>query len=72
LEHQIWGRAHDNKGSKARCIIAGVDSDDKAAPGERPYMTAQCEVNMLTDYETFCYAFKIGAKIMMDVPTRET
>jgi hypothetical protein len=35
-------------------------------------MTAQCEVNMLTDYETFCYAFKIGAKIMIDVPTRET
>ena len=41
---KFWGKAHDNKGSKARCIIAGVDSNNKAAPGERPYMTAQCEV----------------------------
>ena len=31
------------------------------------YMTAQREVNVLTDCETFCYAFKLGAKIMMDV-----
>lgn len=33
------------------------------------YMTAQREVNVLTDCETFCYAFKLGAKIMMDVLT---
>lgn len=33
------------------------------------YMTAQREVNMLTDYETFIYAFRLGAKIMMDVLT---
>ena len=32
-------------------------------------MTAQHEVNILTDCETFCYAFKIGAKIMLDVLT---
>jgi len=31
------------------------------------YMTAQREVNMLTDCETFIYAFRLGAKIMMDV-----
>lgn len=31
------------------------------------YMTAQREVNVLTDCETFCYAFRLGAKIMMDV-----
>ena len=31
------------------------------------YMTAQREVNVLTDCETFCYAFKLGAKVMMDV-----
>ena len=31
------------------------------------YMTAQREVNVLTDCETFCYAFKLGAKVMIDV-----
>ena len=36
------------------------------------YMTAQREVNVLTDCETFCYAFKLGAKIMMDVLTEGT
>ena len=33
------------------------------------YMTAQREVTVLTDCETFCYAFKLGAKIMLDVLT---
>ena len=33
------------------------------------YMTAQREVNVLTDCETFCLAFKMGAKIMLDVLT---
>ena len=33
------------------------------------YMTAQREVNVLTDCETFVHAFKLGAKIMMDVLT---
>ena len=31
------------------------------------YMTAQREVNVLTDCETFIYAFHFGVKIMMDV-----
>ena len=31
------------------------------------YMSAQREVNVLTDCETFIYAFRLGAKIMMDV-----
>lgn len=31
------------------------------------YMTAQREVTVLTDCETFMYAFRLGAKIMMDV-----
>ena len=35
----------------------------------KAYMTAQREVNVLTDCETFCYAFKLGAKIMLDVLT---
>jgi len=33
------------------------------------YMSAQREVTVLTDCETFCYAFKLGARIMMDVLT---
>ncbi len=32
-------------------------------------MTAQREVNVLTDCETFIYAFRLGAKIMIDVLT---
>ena len=32
-------------------------------------MNAQREVNVLTDCETFCYAFKLGAKITLDVLT---
>ena len=35
----------------------------------KDYMTAQREVTVLTDCETFCYAFKLGAKIMLDVLT---
>ena len=33
------------------------------------YMTAQREVTVLTDCETFLYAFRLGAKIMLDVFT---
>ena len=33
------------------------------------YMTAQREVTVLTDCETFLYAFRLGAKIMLDVLT---
>ena len=36
------------------------------------YTTAQREVNVLTNCETFCYAFKLGAKIMIDVLTKGT
>ena len=31
------------------------------------YMTARREVNVLTDCETFIYAFRLAAKIMIDV-----
>lgn len=31
------------------------------------YMDAQRELNILTDCETFIYAFKLGAKLMLDV-----
>ncbi len=33
------------------------------------YMTVQREVNVLTDCETFIYAFRLAAKIMIDVLT---
>ena len=33
------------------------------------YMAAQREVNVLTDCETYCLAFKTGAKILLDVLT---
>ena len=33
------------------------------------YMTAQREVNMLTDCETFIYAVRLATKIMIDVVT---
>ena len=33
------------------------------------YMTAQREVNVLTDCETFIYSFCLAAKIMIDVLT---
>ena len=36
------------------------------------YMTAQREVNVLTDCETFIYAFRLAAKIMIDVLTDGT
>ena len=36
------------------------------------YMTAQREVNVLTDCETFIYSFRLAAKIMMDVLTDGT
>ena len=33
------------------------------------YMTAQREVNVLTDCETFIYSFRLAVKIMIDVLT---
>ena len=33
------------------------------------YVTAQQEVNVLTDCETFIYSFRLAAKIMIDVLT---
>ena len=33
------------------------------------FMDAQREVTVLTDCETFCYGFKVGAKIRWDAPT---
>ncbi len=35
----------------------------------KDYITAQREANVLTDCETFIYAFRLAAKIMIDVLT---
>ena len=43
--------------------------DDEQSELFEEFMTAQREVNVLTDCETFCYAFKLGARIMLDVLT---
>ena len=41
--------------------------DDEQTELFEKFMTAQREVNVLTDCETFIYAFRLGAKTMMDV-----
>jgi hypothetical protein len=43
--------------------------DDEQSELFEEFMTAQREVNVLTDCETLCYAFKLGAKIMLDILT---
>ena len=45
---------------------------DKQKETFEDYMTAQREVNVLTDCETFIYAFRLAAKIMIDVLTNGT
>ena len=54
-------------------VKAGDALTDVLTPEQKAlfedYMTAQREVNVLTDCETFMYGFKVGAKIMLDVLT---
>ena len=54
-------------------VKAGDALTDTLSEGQKAqfeeYMSAQRDVTVLTDCETFCYAFKLGAKIMMDVLT---
>ena len=56
-----------------KVVRAGDALTDTFSEGQRAqfeeYMSAQREVTVLTDCETFCYAFKLGARIMMDVLT---
>ena len=80
LEDLYWGDVHPSERNFKKDSQA-LNEDVKA--GDAPldtltekqkeqfeaYMTAQREVNVLTDCETFCYAFKLGAKIMTDVLT---
>ena len=59
-----------NEVVKAGAALHGTLTEKQKEQFEA-YMTAQREVNMLTDCETFIYAFRLGAKIMMDVLTEE-
>lgn len=57
-----------NEVVRAGDALADTLSEGQKAQFEE-YMSAQREVTVLTDCETFCYAFKLGARIMMDVLT---
>ena len=57
-----------NEAVKAGDALIGTLTEKQKEQFEA-YMTAQREVNVLTDCETFCYAFKLGAKITLDVLT---
>ena len=65
----------DSQYSKALddLVTAGDALTDGLAEEQRElfedYMTVQREVNVLTDCETFLYAFRLAAKIMIGVLT---
>ena len=60
-----------NDAVKAGDALIGTLTEKQRGQFEA-YMTAQREINVLTDCETFFYAFRLGAKIMMDVLTDST
>jgi hypothetical protein len=60
-----YARALDEVVKAGDALTDGLTDEQKALFED--YMTAQREVNVLTDCETFCMAFKLGAKIMLDV-----
>ena len=70
-------RSFKRNGQYAKALYEVVKAGDALTDGLtesqkelfEEYMTAQREVNVLTDCETFCFAFKMGAKIMLDVLT---
>ena len=57
-----------NDAVKAGDVLLGTLTEKQKEQFEA-YMTAQREVNVLPDCETFCYAFKLGARIMLDILT---
>lgn len=65
--NSLYAKALDETVKAGDKLTASLSEEQKAFFED--YMTAQREVNILTDCETFCYAFKIGAKIMLDVLT---
>ena len=60
-----YAKALDEVVKAGDALIEGLTEEQKELFED--YMTAQREVNVLTDCETFCMAFKLGAKIMLDV-----
>ena len=60
-----YAKALDETVKAGDALTASLSEEQKEFFEE--YMTAQREVNILTDCETFCYGFKVGAKIMMDI-----
>ena len=62
-----YAKALDETVKAGDALIASLSEEQKEFFED--YMTAHREVNILTDCETFCYGFKVGAKIMLDVLT---
>ena len=68
-------RSFKQNSQYSRALAQAVESGDaliKSLTEEqkklfKEYMDAQREVNILTDCETFIYALKLGAKLMLDV-----
>ena len=62
-----YAKALDEVVKVGDSLTAALNEEEKKL--FKDYMDAQREVTVLTDCETFCYAFKLGAKIMLDVLT---
>ena len=62
-----YAKALDEVVKAGDALTAGLTEKQKEL--FENYMTAQREINVLTDCETFCLAFKLGAKIILDVHT---
>ena len=62
-----YAKALDEVVKAGDALTDGLSEEQKALFED--YMTAQREINVLTDCETFCLSFKTGAKIMLDVLT---
>jgi hypothetical protein len=62
-----YAKALDEVAKVGDALTASLNEEEKKLFED--YMDAQREVTVLTDCETFCYAFKLGAKIMLDVLT---
>lgn len=60
-----YAKALDEVVKVGDTLTASLNEDEKKLFED--FMDAQREVTILTDCETFCYAFKLGAKIMLDV-----
>ena len=60
-----YAKALDKVVKVGDALTASLNNDEKKLFED--FMDAQREVTVLTDCETFCFAFKLGAKIMMDV-----